>query len=150
MKKSIQFFTFTCLYLVIMFNNFAYSESEGIIKYRKNVMKSTAGHMGAITDILKNNLPFKEHLIEHARSLLQNSKMTTAIFPKGSETGRTSAKKTIWENWSKFEKSSQAFVKASKKLLKLAENGDRESFAKQVRNTGKTCGSCHRFFRKRN
>ena len=149
MLKLKKLIPITCIVLVVLNSNSAFAQSEGIIKYRKNVMKSTAGHMGAIVDILKNNLPIKEHLVQHTRSLLQNSKMTIAIFPKGSGTGRTNAKKSIWENWSKFQNASQNFVKESTRLLEMAESGDFKAFAKQVRNTGKSCGGCHRYFRKR-
>ena len=125
------------------------ADSEGIIKYRKNVMKSTGGHMGAIVDILKNDLPLQAHILDHARSINQNSKMTLEMFPKGTGLGKTKAKSAIWENWSKFESVTEAFVRESDKLAKVAESGDMKAFAKQVRATGKTCGSCHKYFRKR-
>ena len=125
------------------------ADSKGIIKYRQNVMKATGGHMGAIVDILKNRLPLADHIVDHARSIEQNSKMTLAMFPKGSGLGETKAKPTIWENWSKFESAVQDFERESAKLAKVAESGDMEALAKQVRATGKTCGGCHRNFRKR-
>jgi cytochrome c556 len=105
--------------------------------------------MGAIVDILKNRLPLADHIVDHARSIQQNSKMTLAMFPKGSGLGDTKAKPVIWENWSKFESAVKAFVRESAKLAKVAESGDMEALAKQVRATGKTCGGCHRNFRKR-
>ena len=113
------------------------------------MMKATAGHMGAIVGILKNNLPLKDHVFEHAYSLMQISKMTIKIFPEGSGKGRTKAKKSIWENWEKFEKASQTFVDESTKLVKLAKNGDTKALSVQIRKTGKTCSGCHRNFRKR-
>ena len=125
------------------------ADSEGIIKYRKNVMKTNAGHMGAIMDILKNHLPLETHVVDHARSINQNSKMILSMFPKGSDIGDTKAKPSIWKNWSKFETVSKAFVSESAKLVKVAESGDMKSFAKQVRVTGKTCGGCHRHFKER-
>ena len=112
-------------------------------------MKAAAGHMGAIVSILKNNLPIRDHIIEHANSLKQISKMTITLFPKGTGLGRTKAKKSIWGNWSKFEEASQDFVDESTKLMEFAKNGDIQAIAKQTRKTGKTCGSCHRNFRKR-
>jgi cytochrome c556 len=112
-------------------------------------MKSTAGHMGAIVDILKNDLPLQAHILDHARSIQQNSKMTLATFSKGTGLGNTKAKPAIWENWSKFESAVQDFERESAKLVKVAESGDMEALAKQVRATGKTCGGCHRNFRKR-
>ena len=124
--------------------------------------------MGAIMDILKNRLPLEAHVLDHARSIQQNSKMTLEMFPKGSGFGDTKAKPAIWENWSKFESAAKAFVRESAELAKVAESGDmkafvRESaelgkvaesgdmkaFAKQFRATGKTCGSCHKNFRKK-
>ena len=131
------------------FGSSSLADSKGIIKYRQNVMKGTGGHMGAIVDILKNRLPLADHIVDHARSIQQNSKMTLAMFPKGSGLGDTKAKPVIWENWSKFESAVKAFVRESAKLAKVAESGDMEALAKQVRATGKTCGGCHRNFRKR-
>jgi len=131
------------------FGSSSLADSKGIIKYRQNVMKSTAGHMGAIVDILKNDLPLQAHILDHARSIQQNSKMTLAMFPKGTGLGNTKAKPAIWENWSKFESAVQDFERESAKLAKVAESGDMEALAKQVRATGKTCGGCHRNFRKR-
>ena len=134
---------------IIFYGSLSFADSHGIIKYRQNVMKSTAGHMGAIVDILKNGLPLEAHVADHARSMLQNSRMTLSMFPKGSGKGRTKAKLAIWENWSKFESAVQDFERESAKLAKVAESGDMEALAKQVRATGKTCGGCHRNFRKR-
>ena len=71
------------------------------------------------------------------------------MFPKGSGLGDTKAKPVIWENWSKFESAVKDFERESAKLAKVAESGDMEALAKQVRATGKTCGGCHRNFRKR-
>ena len=125
------------------------ADSEGIIKYRKNVMKSTGGHMGAIVDILKNDLALQAHILDHARSINQNSKMILEMFPKGTGIGNTKVKPAIWENWSKFESAVQDFERESAKLAKVAESGDIKALAKQVRATGKTCGGCHRNFRQR-
>ena len=135
---------------ITFFGTLSFADSHGIIKYRQNVMKSTAGHMGAIVDILKNGLPLESHVSDHARSILQNSRMTLSMFPKGSGKGRTKSKQAIWENWSKFESAANDFERESAKLSEVAESGDMEALAKQVRNTGKTCSGCHRNFRKRN
>ena len=139
----------TFLLSFCFFGSSSLADSKGIIKYRQNVMKSTAGHMGAIVDILKNDLPLQAHILDHARSIQQNSKMTLAMFPKGTGLGNTKAKPAIWENWSKFESAVEDFERESAKLAKVAESGDMEALAKQVRATGKTCGVCHRNFRKR-
>ena len=149
MKQIIKVAALIVLLSFCFFGSSSLADSKGIIKYRQNVMKSPAGHMGAIVDILKNDLPLQAHILDHARSIQQNSKMTLSLFPKGTGLGNTKAKPTIWENWSKFESAVQDFERESAKLAKVAESGDMEALAKQVRATGKTCGGCHRNFRKR-
>ena len=139
----------TVFFSFCFFSSSSLADSKGIIKYRQNVMKATGGHMGAIVSILKNRLPLPSHIIDHARSIQQNSKMTLAMFPKGTGLGNTKAKSSIWGNWSKFETAVQDFERESAKLAKVADSGDMEALAKQVRATGKTCGGCHRNFRKR-
>ena len=149
MEKLKNVTALTVLFFNCFFVSTSVADSNGIIKYRQNVMKATGGHMGAIVSILKNRLPLPSHIINHARSIQQNSKMTLAMFPKSSGIGDTKAKTAIWENWSKFESVTEAFVRESDKLAKVAESGDMKAFAKQVRATGKTCGSCHKYFRER-
>ena len=149
MKQVKNVAALTVMFSVCIFGNTSLADSKGIIKYRQNVMKATGGHMGAIVSILKNRLPLPSHIVDHAHSILQNSKMTLAMFPKNSGIGDTKVKKNIWGNWTKFESATRDFIAESTKLAKVAESGDMKAFAKQVRATGKTCGSCHKYFRKR-
>ena len=150
MRKRIILTAVAMLLFIFFYGTSSLADSHGIIKYRQNVMKSTAGHMGAIVDILKNGLPIEAHVVDHARSMLQNSRMTLSMFPKGSGKGRTKSKQSIWKNWSEFESAANDFERESAKLSEVAESGDMEALAKQVRATGKTCSGCHRNFRKRN
>ena len=147
--KQIKNAALTVLMSFCFFVSSSLADSKGIIKYRQNVMKATGGHMGAIVDILKNDLALQAHILDHARSINQNSKMILEMFPKGSDFGETKAKPSIWKNWSKFETASKAFVRESTTLAKVAESGDMKALSKQFRATGKTCGGCHKDFRER-
>ena len=138
------------LLLIFVYGTVSFADSHGIIKYRQNVMKSVSGHMGAIVDILKNGLPLKDHIVDHALSIQQISRMTLSMFPEGSGKGRTKSKQVIWEKWSEFESAASDFERESIKLVEVAQSGDMEALSKQVRATGKTCSGCHRNFRKRN
>ena len=138
------------LLLIFVYGTVSFADSHGIIKYRQNVMKSVSGHMGAIVDILKNGLPLKDHIVDHALSMQQISRMTLSMFPEGSGKGRTKSKQVIWEKWSEFESAAGNFERESLKLVEIAQSGDMETLSKQVRATGKTCSGCHRNFRKRN
>ena len=150
MRKRIILTAVSMLLLVFFCGISSFADYHGIIKYRQNVMKSAAGHMGAIVDILKNRLPLEAHIVAHARSMLQINRMILSMFPEGSGKGRTRSKQAIWGNWSEFESAANDFERESAKLSKVAESGDMEALAKQVRATGKTCSGCHRNFRKRN
>ena len=149
MRKKMKITAVSILLSIIFYGSLSFADSHGIIKYRQNVMKSTAGHMGAIVEILKNGLPLEAHVADHARSMLQNSRMTLSMFPKGSGKGLTKSKQAIWGNWSEFESAANDFERESAKLAEVAESRDMEALAKQVRTTGKTCSGCHRNFRKR-
>ena len=138
------------LLLIFVYGTVSFADSHGIIKYRQNVMKSVSGHMGAIVDILKNGLPLKDHIVDHALSMQQISRMTLSMFPEGSGKGRTKSKQVIWEQWSEFESAASDFERESIKLVEVAQSGDMEALSKQVRATGKTCSGCHRNFRIRN
>ena len=138
------------LLLFFVYGTVSFADSYGIIKYRQNVMKSVSGHMGAIVDILKNRLPLKNHIVDHARSMQQISRMTLSMFPEGSNKGRTKSKQVIWEKWSEFESAAGDFERESMKLVEVAQSGDMQALSKQVRATGKTCSGCHKNFRKRN
>ena len=138
------------LLLIFVYGTVSFADSHGIIKYRQNVMKSVSGHMGAIVDILKNGLPLKDHIVDHALSMQQISRMTLSMFPESSSKGRTKSKQVIWEQWSEFESAASDFERESIKLVEVAQSGDMEALSKQVRTTGKTCSGCHRNFRKRN
>ena len=150
MRKRIILIAVSMLLLIFFNGTSSFADSHGIIKYRQNVMKSTAGHMGAIVDILKNRLPLEAHIVVHARSMLQISRMILSMFPEGSDKGRTKSKQVIWEKWSEFESAASDFERESSKLAEVAQSGDMEALSKQVRATGKTCSGCHRNFRKRN
>ena len=150
MRKRIILTTISMFVLIFFYGASSFADSQGIIKYRQNVMKSVSGHMGAIVDILKNGLPLKDHIVDHALSMQQISRMTLSMFPEGSGKGRTKSKQVIWEQWSEFESAASDFERESIKLVEVAQSGDMEALSKQVRATGKTCSGCHRNFRKRN
>ena len=150
MRKCLSTTAVSLLLLIFFYGTVSLAGSHGIIKYRQNVMKSVSGHMGAIVDILKNRLPLKDHIVDHARSMLQISRMTLSMFPEGSGKGPTKSKQVIWEQWSEFESAAGDFERESIKLVEVAQSGDMEALSKQVRTTGKTCSGCHRNFRKRN
>ncbi|MFQ5656038.1 MAG: c-type cytochrome [Candidatus Methylomirabilales bacterium] len=123
--------------------------AQGIIKYRKSVMKSQAGHIGAIGAIAKGQVPFKQDLVAHAVALRSTSKMILEAFPEGSGTGDTRARPEIWTEWIKFEQAARNFEKESEKLVQVAKSGDLEQVSSQFLAVAKACKGCHKPFRKK-
>lgn len=127
----------------------AQDAAEGIIKYRRNVMKSHAAHFGAIGGIVQGQVPYKAHVAVHAAAINGTSKTIPQIFPEGSGTGETRAKPEIWQQWSKFEQAAKKLEEESAKLVEVAQNGDMKQLTPQFLAVGKACKGCHKPFRKR-
>ena len=89
-------------------------------------------------------------LVDGAKGLASWGHAIPAMFPVGTEAGHnTKAKPEIWSDRATFEKDAANLAAAADKLLTLAEADDKAGFAAQWKETGGTCGACHRAFRAR-
>ena len=64
----------------------AADESENVIKYRQNVMRSIGGHTGAIAAVVKGEVSFGAHVAAHAEALAATSQQIVDMFPEGTLT----------------------------------------------------------------
>lgn len=125
------------------------SAGEADIKYRQAVMKALGGHMGAAVAIVKGAVDNKSHLTEHANAIAGIGRMTGDVFPKGSDMGaETRALPVIWEKPDDFAKVVAAFATASDNFAKAANSGDMGAVGAALGELGKSCGGCHKPFRK--
>lgn len=130
----------------------AANANEGEIAYRKAVMKSVGGHMGAMKGIIKGETANKGNLIIHAQGMAALAQAAAKAFPKGSgpEAGKTEALAKIWSDWDNFVKVANAFSAESEKLAKIAEAGDMKAVAAQFSSLGKNaCKACHDDYREK-
>lgn len=127
----------------------AQDEAESVITYRQNVMKSQAGHFGAIGEVVKGQIPYQKHVAVHAAALHGTSKMILEMFPEGSGTGETRAKPEIWRQWSEFEQAARHLEQESARLVEIAQSGDIKQITPQFLAVGETCKGCHTPFRAR-
>ncbi|MEE8242239.1 MAG: cytochrome c [candidate division NC10 bacterium] len=123
--------------------------SQGVVKYRQSVMKSHAAHMSAMGRIVQGQVPFTEHVADHAAAIRSTSKMIPQIFPEGSGTGETRAKPDIWQKRSQFEQAALTLQQESAKLVEVAQGGDMKEITVQYLAVAKACKGCHKPFRKR-
>ena len=126
----------------------AKGDDEAIIAYRQKVMSANGASMGAISDILKFQLPYQKDIAGHARVLGITAQMIPGAFDRPVSAGKTDAKPEIWKKWDDFKGDAEALTAASDKLAKIAEGGDMKAVVAQVKEVGNTCQHCHEKFRK--
>ncbi len=128
----------------------AQDTQESVIKYRQTVMRTNAGHLGALSSIVKGEIGYTEHMSGHAAALAGNMEMLLDIFPDGSGSGfKTRALPAIWEDQAKFaEVVTRARAEAAKLVEVVESGGDAAAIGAQVGELGKNgCGACHTAFR---
>jgi cytochrome c556 len=105
--------------------------SQGVVKYRQSVMKSHAAHMSAMGRIVQGQVPFTEHVADHAAAIRSTSKMIP------------------WQKRSQFEQAALTLQQESAKLVEVAQGGDMKEITVQYLAVAKACKGCHKPFRKR-
>ena len=70
-----------------------------------------------------------------------------ALFPKGSQTGKTRAKPEIWEKPDNFVKTAKHLGETAGELAAAAKSGDDAAVEAKFKALSDTCGSCHKTFR---
>jgi len=123
------------------------AEPEDIIKYRESVMKSQAGHMGALAQIVRGKVDYNADLLYHAEAL--NSSMHTVVdlFPTGSDFGETRALPGVWEKRADFEAAAKKATEATEAFLKVVKANDKAGLAKAFGAVSDGCKGCHKDFR---
>ena len=129
----------------------AADESENVIKYRQNVMRSMGGHAGAISGVVKGEVTFSGHVLSHAQAIRANSLMIVDMFPEGTLTGaETRAKPEIWQDWDTFRQKASDLEAAAGNLIQVVSGGgDAAAVEAAFGQVGMACGGCHRPFREK-
>ena len=104
--------------------------------------------LGAIGDILKNGLPMMSNIGVHARALAESSLLIAPAFEKNISAGATDAKPEIWQQADKFNQSIDEMREAALQLAAAIDEGNTDQLGDRVKALGRTCGSCHKSFRK--
>ncbi len=127
----------------------AADEPENIIKYRRNVMKAVGGNMGNLAMVAKGNFSFTGNLVANARGIRVGLGMAAPLFPEGTETGETNALPKLWEDKAGFEAALRDSIAAADDMIAAAETGDMPTIIGALQALGKTCGGCHKPYRKK-
>ena len=138
------------LTLLLLMPSTALAQSpEGTVQYRQNLMSAIGSDMGAIGDILKFRLPLTGNIQTHASNIASNAGLISSAFKAQVAEGATDSKPEIWQDWAHFERDIAKLQKAANQLSEtVAQGGDGAAIGANVKVLGKTCGGCHKEFRK--
>ncbi|MDE0193072.1 MAG: cytochrome c [Gammaproteobacteria bacterium] len=129
----------TCLVAI------AASASEGEVNYRQHTMSAIGGHMRAVVDIVRGDVPHMEHLATHASAMADLAEIAPTLFPESSKGG--DALDAIWEDGEDFESKLNAFKEATVAFKTAAESGERAEIMGAFQGVGQACKGCHDNYR---
>lgn len=122
--------------------------AETVQETRTKTMKALGGHMGAIAKVAKGEADYSPAIVDHAKGIEMISHKVVDLFPAGSADAKSRSKPEIWSDWAGFEKVANDFKSATPALVTAAMSGDKGQIGAALGAVGKTCGGCHKPFRK--
>ena len=119
--------------------------SEGDVNYRQHTMAAVGGHMQAIVDIIRRDVPHTSHLATHANALADLAAIAPALFPADSEGG--DALPAIWTDAEDFKAKLDGFKEAADAMKAAAASGDAAQVGGALGQLGQACKACHDNYR---
>jgi cytochrome c556 len=138
----------TTLLLVGVAQADGHEKDAARLKYRQSLMSIVGTNMGAIGDIMKNQLALPGAIANHAGQMAESAALIAGAFEHEITDGPTDAKPEIWQDWAKFEKAIADYQEAARGLQTAAASGDPAAVGPAMKALGKSCGGCHKPFRK--
>lgn len=142
------FLTAAILTLVVGTTIGTASANDAFVKYRQQAMQAIGGHAGAIGTIVKSKLPMTDAVALHADAIASAANIVPPAFEENISEGLTDAKPEIWGNMEDFLALNDKMREASLALAEAARGGDLKATALAMRDFGKSCGACHKTYRK--
>lgn len=125
----------------------AETTSQDAYDYRKAVMTSLKGHIGAASMHVRGLVGGQEYLVKHAQGLANGAAELETLFAAGSDVEGSDALAVIWEDPEAFEAAIAKSVAATKAFVEAAESGDKAKIGAAFRDVGGSCKGCHDKFR---
>ena len=125
----------------------AHEGATGVVKQRMELMKKLGSSMKTISAMVGGKIPHETATFRQAalRIADHGGATLTALFPKGSVHGPSEATPGIWQDWNRFSAYAEEVRLHARALAEAADNPPEAVY----RRLGKTCGGCHRDFRKK-
>jgi len=126
----------------------AADEPENILMYRQNVMKSLGANIANLAMVAKGQVSFVGNTPINARAIRDGVSLIKGLFPDGSNVGKTNALPKLWDDRAGFEEDATKAAEAADAMVKAADSGDIGQIRQALGALGKTCGGCHKTYRK--
>lgn len=115
------------------------------ITARQDLMKANGATFKAIVPMLKGG-PFDLETVQKALNVYINTaEKAPALFPPGSDKGKTGSLPAIWTNTADFDARFEKFDADAKAALVSIK--DKDTFMAVFPGVAKNCGSCHEIYR---
>ena len=116
---------------------------------RQGLMKERGKLVGGLSKVAKGDEPFDAAaVLTQLQALQANAEKfdVDALFPKGSDTGDTTAGPKIWSDMAGFKAAEDKYL-ADVKAAVAAAPADVDALKAQVGAIGSDCGTCHQGYR---
>ncbi|MEI9425059.1 cytochrome c [Mesorhizobium sp. Cs1299R1N1] len=116
---------------------------------RQALMKERGKIVGGLSKVVKGEEPFDAAaVLTQLQALQANAEKfdVEALFPKGSDTGDTTAAPKIWEDMAGFKTAEDKYL-ADVKASVAAAPADVDALKTQIGTIGSDCGTCHQGYR---
>ncbi|MBZ9996089.1 MULTISPECIES: cytochrome c [unclassified Mesorhizobium] len=116
---------------------------------RQALMKERGKIVGGLSKVAKGEEPFDAAaVLTQLQALQANAEKfdVEALFPKGSDTGDTTAAPKIWEDMAGFKAAEDKYL-ADVKAAVAAAPADADALKTQIGTIGSDCGTCHQGYR---
>ena len=116
---------------------------------RQALMKERGKIVGGLAKMAKGAEPFDDAKVMDALQALQANADkfdVDALFPAGSDQGKTTASPKIWEDMAGFKAAEDKYA-ADVKAAVAAKPADAAALGQQIQAIGSDCGTCHQSYR---
>ena len=139
----------TILAIISLSTAYAADEPENIIKFRQTVMKGNGAHITNIAAVVKGQVTITANLVADAQAIADGLETFGKLFPTGTDSGKTNALAKIWEDRAGFDKALSASQAAAQNMIGATASNDIATIGKALGALGKSCGGCHKPYRKK-
>ncbi|MER8845234.1 MULTISPECIES: c-type cytochrome [Mesorhizobium] len=116
---------------------------------RQALMKERGKIVGGLSKVVKGEEPFDAAaVLTQLQALQANAEKfdVEALFPKGTDSGDTTAAPKIWEDVAGFKAAEDKYL-ADVKAAVAAAPADVDALKTQIGTIGSDCGTCHQGYR---